>query len=148
MRRMQFPLRRPLALVGLVVLAAGIAGCGGSSGIPRYGVSGTVTLDGEPLDTGAIQFGPEDGQGMSGGATIQDGTYEIPAERGLPEGKYRVRISSAGEAAQPEDEMPGESLEHLANERIPPKYNVNSQETVEITPDGDNTFNFDISTKS
>lgn len=139
---------RFISLTGLFVLATSVAGCGGSDGIERYGVSGTITLDGEPLDTGAIQFGPEDGQGMSGGAAIQDGTYEIPADRGLPAGKYRVRISSAGGAPQPEEEAPGESLENLATERIPAKYNVNSQETVEITTDGDNTFNFDISSKS
>lgn len=145
MKRVQNLVRRGCALAGVLVLAAGLAGCGGSSGIERYGVSGTVTLDGEPLDTGAIQFGPEDGQGMSGGAAIQNGTYDIPADRGLPAGKYRVRISSAGGGTEVEEEAPGESLENLANERIPAKYNVNSQETIEITPDGSNTFDFDIS---
>ncbi len=47
---------RPVVCVAVLLLA----GCGGSSGkaIERNPVSGTVTLDGSPLDQGAIRFEP------------------------------------------------------------------------------------------
>src|SRR5688572_116279 len=97
-------------LFSLCLAVVLLPGCGGSDGPERYAVSGSVTLDGQPLDSGSILFGPEGDGGNGGGATITNGEYSIPADSGLVAGKYRVRITSAGGATEVQEEMPGDSM--------------------------------------
>jgi len=96
----------------------------------RYGVSGTVKYKGEPIKAGAITFRAENG--TSGGGQIVNGKYDIPADVGLPEGKYRVSISYPDPKvpAPKGDETPGVVLP--SNELIPEKYNTKSELTAEI----------------
>ena len=129
----------------LLLLIVPVAGCADSAdnGPLRHAVTGTITFRGQPLDQGAIQFapaGPADKHG--GGAIIADGTYAIPEEKGLPAGTYKVMIFSAEEDAPVPGEAPGESP--VSAERIPPEFNVRSDKTVEVTPDGENKFDFSI----
>ena len=65
-----------LAIGGLV-----LSGCGGSDGLDRVSINGTVTAGGSPLDSGALSFIPVLG-GPATGAAITAGTYEITADRG------------------------------------------------------------------
>ena len=118
------------------------AGCGGPDGPERHAVSGKVTLDGKPLDSGHIQFEPQGEPNISGGAVIKDGQYAVPEDQGLPAGKYRIRIFSAGGEAPPLEEAPGEAPP--MEERIPPDFNATSEKFVEVTAGGDNAFDFSI----
>lgn len=59
-----------------------VAGCGGPAGPARTPVTGTVTLDGQPLKQGEIRFDPVDGKGPSDGAPIKDGAFTIQATAG------------------------------------------------------------------
>jgi hypothetical protein len=103
-----------------------------------------VNIDGKPLDSGSISFSPVDENGTSSGATISSGEFEISEEKGLPPGKYKVRVYSAGDGpAAPEDQPPGESG-LLAKERIPKEWNSDTTQEIEVKASGDNTFNFDI----
>src|SRR5688572_26319207 len=84
---------RNVFLIGLIGLI-GIAGCS-QSGPERADVSGTVELDGQPIDEGAIQFIPVQGtQGPSAGGVIKDGKYAIPRGNGVVVGKNRVELRS------------------------------------------------------
>ena len=78
----------------LFCVAASIATMGCSSGEKpsgRLAISGEVQLDGQPLDTGSIQFEPaEKTSKLNAGAVITAGKYQISAENGLPPGKYKV----------------------------------------------------------
>ena len=134
-------MRRPLVLC-IFLSSFMCAGCGGSDGPERYAVSGKVTLDGQPLDSGHIQFEPQGEPNISGGAVIKEGQYAIPEDQGLPVGKYRIRIFSAGGEAPPVEEAPGEAPP--MEERIPPEFNATSEKFVEVTADGANTFDFSI----
>ena len=118
-------------------------GCGKDTN-GRVGVSGTITLKGEPLDSGTIQFAATDGSLLTG-ATINDGEYEVPATQGLLPGTYTVRVSSVEEAATAEA-APGESraAEARNKELIPAEFNVNSNVKAEIKEDSDNTFDLEI----
>jgi hypothetical protein len=79
------------ALVALAALGL-LSGCGGDG---RLGVSGTVTVDGKPLESGVISFQPAAGnQGHSAGTSIQAGHYEVEAGKGLLPGEYQVRIQA------------------------------------------------------
>lgn len=121
-----------------------VGGCG--SGSDRLEVSGAITLDGAPLDSGSIRFTSLGETLVASGAIIQDGQYRVPAEQGLLPGKYLVEIRSPDNDAPPVvyRSSPGERGIPTAPERIPPEFNVDSQQQVEVTAAGDNRFAFDI----
>jgi hypothetical protein len=134
-------------IVGAVVCAAFIAGCGGDS-LGRQPVAGSVKVDGAPLEDGRVTFQPVD-KGVGSGAKISGGTYSIARKDGLPPGKYRVAINAAvpgtGKAA-PEGAMPGDPLPP-PDELIPSDWNTSSEHFVEVTDKGKNEFNFEIQAK-
>jgi hypothetical protein len=68
-------------------------GCGGGpSGPKRYPISGTVTREGIPVDSGNIIFIPK-GNGVAAAAIIKDGKYRFTAKDGVPAGSYKVQIT-------------------------------------------------------
>ena len=105
-----------------------------------------MTLGGELLDQGTIEFAPQGAAGVGSGAVIRNGVYEIPTRNGLPPGTYLVRIySSDKEATEPQEPSPpGPTNAPPAKQRIPAAYNTQSDRTVEVTADGPNRFDFDI----
>jgi len=137
--------RAPGLLAGVLGLAL-LGGCGGGSGPVRHEVTGTVLYDGKPLDNGVISFEPADGQGSQDGATVTDGEYRIPRDKGLFPGRYKVRIlggdgSSGAGQATPEAGNPG----HVrGRERIPPEYNEKSDVVREVKEGASNRFDFSI----
>jgi hypothetical protein len=129
----------------LMVLAC--LGCGAGNPLDLQAVSGSVTLDGKPLEQGSIQFVPQDNAaGLLSGALITAGTYSIPQDKGLPPGKYTVRISSAAadRSSSASSGPPGAESRVPAKERIPARYNSQSQLAAEVTAEGDNTFDFPL----
>lgn len=154
-------LAAPASFCVLLVLLALAPGCGGNNPLGRQAVSGSITLDGAPLDQGSIQFSPHQRSGVSGGAVITAGAYQIAADKGLPPGQYLVRIFSPVDAQEPAAEEPetmvpgptaapssrGPRQPPPGTERIPPEFNIESTQVVEVRDGGDNAFDFDIRTK-
>jgi hypothetical protein len=134
----------PVCLL-LVVLSSG---CGGDP-LGRRAISGGVTVDGSPVEQGNVSFTPADQGTISAGAAITAGKYSVPKEGGLPPGKYRVAINApkpgTGQAAQ-EGVLPGDPLP-VPEELIPPEWNAQSQQFIEVSASGPSEFNFDIKTK-
>jgi hypothetical protein len=103
----------PFAAAAVSFLLLVPTGCGSSDSLPREAVSGSVSLDRKPLETGMITFLPADASvPTQGGSPIVGGRYEIPRDQGLVPGKYKVVISSG--ADEPEksvdktnNDMPG-----------------------------------------
>ncbi len=123
-----------------------LIGCGGESGPVRYHVTGTVTLDGEPLGQGTIFFVPQ-GDGMAGGSTeISNGAYEFRDDKGIAEGAYRVEILSKKKTGQKIDGPgPDGKVDEFVS-IIPEKYNTASELTATIKA-GDNQLDFDLKSK-
>lgn len=121
-----------------------LVGCGPKS--DRLPVSGVVSLNGVPLDTGSIRFSSTGEKLVASGAVIVDGEFDIPGEKGLPPGTYRLEITSPDNNSPPVvyRDASGAPGSPTQPERIPPEYNINSQKTVEVTTDGDNHFEFAI----
>ncbi len=136
-------MQRTALILLLIALLSPVLGCGTDTG-GRLAVSGTITLKGEPLESGTIQFAAVDGSLMSG-ATIAAGKYDIPAAQGLTPGTYTVRVSSVQEAASAE-EAPGDSMDAEAQntDLIPAEFNADSEVTAEIKDGSPNTFDLDI----
>ena len=137
------------AWCGTAVLALCLlAGCNrGYSGDRRYPLSGTVLVDGQPLDVGAISFLPmdQDAQRVSGGP-IADGKYSVEEARGSNAGKYRVEIrwyKKTGRSLRDADT--GEPYDER-KEGLPERYHKESELTAEIAT-GKTAFNFDLKLK-
>jgi hypothetical protein len=139
----------PLLFVAIGLAASGCSGSGDD--LPREPVSGTVTLDGQPLANGSIQFNPmtQSGSAVSGGATIQNGRFSIARENGLVPGTYRVAIYSAGSSgAQSKSASPGSGRgADRPKELIPDKYNANSELKAEIKKGGASDLKYDLQSK-
>lgn len=113
----------------------------------RMAVEGNITLEGQPLSDATIIFEPLAGQDTTAGGAVAEGEYKIERKSGLKPGKYRVVIT-AGDGktpASPEEAgAPGGSTNIVSVDRIPPEYSDRSQQTVEVTKDGPNKFDFVI----
>jgi hypothetical protein len=137
---------RPFALV-FVLSVSFASGCFNNYG-GKQEVKGTVKLKGQPLDTGTIEFVPLEGdRATQGGAVIASGSYSIPRPLGLVPGKYRVILTS-GDGRTPAsdpDSAPGPTGANIVSkDRIPPEYNVNSKQEVEVSASKANVFDYDI----
>ena len=102
---------RYFALVSVFCVVSLLFGCGPGNKLGREAVTGKVTLNGRPLAEGSIMFEPTSGRGAMGGGRIENGTYRLSVQGGLPPGEYVVRISAAATgrnaAAAPPGETPG-----------------------------------------
>ena len=133
-------------LVGTVFLS----GCSGESR-GRLPISGSVTLDGQPLPAGYVIFEPKSGQTMQSGGMIQDGRFEVRAEHGAAPGRYSVAIFSG--AVKPVNNFEPGTPEYESaamrepGEQVPRKYNVDSILTADVERGKPNDFTFDLSTK-
>jgi hypothetical protein len=140
--------RRGVLLMA-VLLAGGASGCAESDSLGRKAISGAVTLDGAPVESGNSSFQAESPSITSGGAPIAAGKYSIPQQLGLPVGKYRVTISAPKPGTGgtlPEGALPGDPLPP-PEELIPRKWNVDSEQFIEVTEKGPYVFNFDVKSK-
>jgi hypothetical protein len=145
--RMNFLLKMlpGLACVGLTLV---FAGCGEADPFEHVGVSGKVTLNGEPLDGATITFVPTvTGAGAHG--QISAGTYKIGRSEGPGPGSYRIEISKnvASGRKIPDPEYPGKMMEETQN-LIPPQYNINSDLKVDVKNEAEQVFDFSIETKA
>ena len=137
-----------LRFVAVVACLVSLLGCGGGNAKSGSPVSGNVTLDGSPLDYGTISFSSIDDPKLEGSAaTIQDGKYQIPADNGLPPGKYRVSISAP--SGGPTSSDPNEAMAQASQptvERVADRYNKQTELEATITA-GANSHDFDVKSK-
>lgn len=142
--------RWSLKFLGLAMLI--IAGCGGSSGPERVSVSGEVSFDGTPIESGSIAFIPDGSTvGPSAGGEIKQGRYSVARESGPVLGAHRVEVTAhragkqidvagaGGASAGPS----GGGTVHESEMYIPEQFNKKSKLTVNITS-GSNVHNFTL----
>jgi hypothetical protein len=78
-------------------------------------------------------------------ATISKGHYQIPRDKGLLPGKYRVAISSVdGRTPESGDAVPGPSGNFASRDRIPAEYNRDSKLEAEVKQGESNVFDYPI----
>ena len=90
-----------------IVVTSAVAGCSGAAAT----VSGTVTLDGQPLTTGNVSFHP-DGAGAAPayGQIDSSGRYSLSTgtEAGLAPGNYVAVVVATKDPPQPYDKTGAE----------------------------------------
>jgi len=112
-----------------------LAGCG-ASGPETCTVTGTVTFNGSPLAQGNILFTPEDGRGVPDPGKIKDGKYKLEVKPG----RKKVEVHAEREVGEVDPVMG----QRPRRSYIPPKYNIQTELTAEVTPDGKNDFTFKL----
>jgi hypothetical protein len=137
---------KSIALLIVASYLASLVGCGGD-GLSRQAVSGTVNVDGMPLQQGTINFQPLE-KGVGSGSSIEGGKYALAGKNGLPVGKYRVTINAPvpGTGGKADLSAPPGAPPAPPQELIPPDWNENSEHKIDITS-GKNEHNFDVQTK-
>jgi hypothetical protein len=135
-----------------IVLVLALAGCVGKSDPSHVGMSGTVTLNGEPLADAQVTFIPTgDTQGIGAGAwTEADGRYQLIDRRGKPgtqPGTYKVTISKRlmpnGSEVPVDDKKP--PIESPARESLPPNYSDSVKTELQaIVPEQGGTVDFPL----
>lgn len=78
------------------VLTLGCSGGSNGNRPPTYPVSGTITLNGKPVDGATVTFEPMEGKGSAVGSTDAQGKYNLSTFNsgdGAIEGQFKVSIS-------------------------------------------------------
>jgi hypothetical protein len=119
------PSIRGLSRLGMVVVL-GLAGCGSNG---RSIVEGTVTLNGQPVESGAVAFRPLDGKTPTVGCFITAGRFTLQ----VPIGSMRVEISAMEKSGKGVTTAQGAPVEvDLATEAIPERYNAKSELVIDV----------------
>jgi hypothetical protein len=127
---------RPV-IVGLLAFIP-IGGCSRRGGMPTaYPVTGTVMVDSEPLNEGAITFDPADGKGGVYGGPISSGRYDVK----VAEGPKKVSILGMKHLG-----AIGPDGKPMASQFLPQQYTDGSELTATIEPRR-NEVSFELSTK-
>lgn len=124
-----------IRLLGLLAMVLLLGCSGGGGGGATTTVSGTVLLDGQPLEEGEIFFEEVDRSQSPSAAPIKNGSYTAQ----VPPGNKTVRIS-ASKPGKPDPVMGVGPPEPL----IAPEYNVNSTLKVTISGSSQSDVNFEV----
>ena len=122
-------------------------GCGDSKLATKV-LHGTVTLDGQKVETGWLRFVPIDGTpGPASTARIVDGEYRIEARGGVPVGKHRVEVDARKRTGRKVRGDTGTET-GMVDETVrlgPEEYaGVQSPLTVELTADSNGRIDIEI----
>jgi hypothetical protein len=133
-------MRHFLLVLGATLALTAFAGCGTRKPV----VSGVVTLDGQALDNGTIQFFPVKGDGQTSGAVLgKDGSYQMEASPTT----MKVVISSSRVVSHRKryENVPDSPVDEIREEVVPARYSdMNKTElTFKVEP-GENKKDFDL----
>ncbi|WP_166823626.1 hypothetical protein [Thalassoroseus pseudoceratinae] len=127
--------RTTLSLALLIIL-----GCGSApEGPETVSVSGEVTFDGEPVESGDIIFRPQTGSGRSYAGKIENGSYQFEVESG----EKRVEITAHKGSGQMDDSNPDEATEIL-HQYLPSQYNADTNLSASVGQDGESGLDFEL----
>jgi hypothetical protein len=139
------PLVNPFWLpVATGILLAACTGC--SNG--RYPISGEVTFDSTPVQSGVITMEPADGNGPVVGGKIVGGRYNLTGNAAPFPGKKLVRISASrktGRRIPVGPPAPPGVMTDEVDRYIPKIYNTQSQLTCDVSADGSRQIDFILS---
>lgn len=162
---MNFNSMKLFAPILLVTAAIGLAGCDNTprmdySSVGLVNAGGKITLDGQPLSGAVVTFDSPEGT-FSYAMTDSEGEYQLQFDsdmQGVTPGPKTVRISTTrkilglnaedggeeGEEGEASEE--GTAAPASGVEKVPAKYNKDSELSVEVTADR-TQYDFELSSK-
>jgi hypothetical protein len=129
-----------LLSLALIVLTSG---CGNDGAIEW---SGLVTLDGEPIANGTIEFRAVDGNGPTAGGLVTEGRYSLQ----LQPGSKVVEIHGFRQVGEQRDRMMGDlngPMIPVNEEIVPARYHTKSSLSAEVTQQSRDDADFLLTTK-
>jgi hypothetical protein len=139
------------ASLGMLLVFTSMSGCNGTpsadyASLGLVEISGTVTLDGQPLQGAMVHFVDTD-QTYCTGLTDTSGRYRMMLDSrksGVIPGDKIVRISSRVPAGEGEiDEDPDASSKEQQAEKVPACYNKDSKLRIKVAT-ADSAMDFDL----
>jgi len=136
-------------LLALVVLC--LSGCGSSDGYTLVPVSGTITLDGQPLAGASVSFQRTGGDTTvgPGSAAVTDasGKYELKtaeanSQPGAVVGMHVVRITGVQDQRAADDD----TARPMAKDPVPPRYR-DPGINFDVPKDGTDKANFELTSQ-
>ncbi|TWT32817.1 hypothetical protein [Blastopirellula retiformator] len=121
----------PSWAVLLSALAIFLIGCGKPA--PNI-VSGSVTMNGTPVEQGEIMFLPTDGKGVVAAGPIVNGSFSMECQPG----DKSVKITATKEQGIAPDGLPN----YVSY--IPAKYNTQTTLNAKVADGNNDEFNFDL----
>ena len=130
------------ALIAAAALLLMIPGC--SDGPARGTVVGKVTLDGQPVESGAIRFAAVDGLSPTAGAQIKDGVFTAE----VPVGEVKIEITAPKKVGTKKafENAPDSGTVDVVTEAIPARYNQKSELKMTVQR-GTNSKDFELTTR-
>jgi len=119
----------------LLLLLGAFVGCDWG-GPKMYPVSGEIRFQGELVPRGMISFIPDDPAQRTAATRIEGGKYNLR----MTAGTRSIQIMATRDNG-PIDPVMGQAPQV---QYVPERYNVETELHVEITPDGENLFNYDL----
>ncbi len=122
-----------------VALLLCLTGCGRVGG--PMAISGTVLLDGNPVQRGTINFFPADGKGPTAAGIITEGKYSTEVTPGQKE----VRIEAFKVLGQRRHipNNPKSPMVDIREQILPERYNTRTELTCQIAP-AESTYDFEL----
>src|SRR5689334_1242581 len=118
-----------------------VAGCGPKSN--KGSVTGTVTLDGQPIKAGLIHFAAVDGLTPTADAAITEGKFNAS----VPPGDKKVSISAPKVTGQRRMyETPNSPMIDITEESVPKQYNAQTTLKYTVTA-GSQQQDFELTSK-
>jgi hypothetical protein len=124
-----------------IALSALLVGCSDNR---TAEVSGTVNVDGQPVEQGSISFIPAEGKGVTSGSDIKDGKYSV-AKASTGSSKIQIRVPKVTGKKKLYD-APDSPTRDTFSEALPKKYNDDTELRFDVQP-GKNEKSWDLSTK-
>jgi hypothetical protein len=143
-------------MVYAIVIAALAAGCGGDKPYEVAEVSGQVLLDGQPLSDARVLFrpvapSPKEPVGPDAFAkTDAEGRFTMRTvfdEHGATVGRNLVSITTLEVQENSADPDNGRLRQVISPEKVPPRYNRNSELYYEVGDDGDDGATFHLQSR-
>ena len=143
------------AIAPMLLTLAAVCGCSGGDEeeLPRAAISGTVTLDGQPLQEGVVRFVPIEGTaGPKTSVIVSQGKFSADEEQGPVVGKHRIEIESTDDGGYAMDDeqaiqkLRESGITQIDAVRVPANYNSHSTLTETVSADQPNQFQFHLTT--
>jgi hypothetical protein len=134
---------RSASLAGMLLITLpALTGCG-ADGLSE--VSGTVKVDGQPLDKGAITFFPMDGKAATTGGAIASGKYSVR----VPAGTMKVTISAPQFLRKKKlyPDNPNSPEMDVNEERLPAKFSDHQKTELRLEVNGNTPKDWDLPTR-
>lgn len=126
--------------IGLLTAAVGLMtfGCGSKKPV----AFGTVTVDGKPVEKGAIQFFPITGEGQTAGTMLENGQYRVE----VSPGPMKVVINAPKIVGKQKlYNEPDSPTVDAYKEQLPAKYSSVATSELKVVIEGQGgEFNFDL----